>query len=466
MKKLILAAAALFAGVALNAADKSEIKKEGWGFGALPAVSFSSDLGFQYGAFGDFYYYGKGDESTYPNYRRKIGWEISHYTGGRTRFFLSYDQKNILPGIRFNGSVTYILDPLYSFYGFNGSASPFISELNSNKEYAPAGLGDAAIHALMGVNPLKKSISYYGMNRNQLRILADLQGNVTPQLRWAAGVALWGNTIGSIDEKYGYDLEASMYNHYKAFGLIKESEANGGYRAEVKAGVVYDTRNFEAAPNSGVWSEIYFNGSPDLFGDGFNYLKLSAHWRHYITIPLGFIKAGDPVFAYHLAYQGTIVGETPFYMQQNISTLILKQMVSEGLGSSNTLRGTMANRLIGDGYAWGNFELRVRMVDFRFLNQNFYVAANPFFDCGAIVQPYRLEEMSQLPEIIALAKIDGYNDVTKYLKAKTGEFIYTAGCGLKVGWNENFIVSLECAHNFNKGIGNPFWISIGTNYAF
>jgi len=32
--------------------------------------------------------------------------------------------------------------------------------------------------------------------------------------------------------------------------------------------------------------------------------------------------------------------------------------------------------------------------------------------------------------------------------------------------NQNFIVSAEFSHNFNKGLGDPVTISIGTNYQF
>ena len=262
-------------------------------------------------------------------------------------------------------------------------------------------------------------------------------------------------------EKYVYILLN------KQFGVIKESEAKGGSRLEIKAGLVYDSRDFETAPNKGLWAELYVNGSPDVFGDGFNYLKLNAHFRHYVSIPFGF-KVGDPVFAYHLAYQGSLAGETPFYIQQNISALVLKQMMSEGLGSSNTIRGTHANRLIGDGYLWGNFELRIKFVDFRLLKQNFYIAANPFFDCGMIVQPYRVREMSALPEIQALAVAAGHKpeNTQKYIRNMASQFISTGGFGLKLAWNQNFIASAEIAHNFNKGIGDPFWISLGTNYCF
>lgn len=453
MKKTILAVAiATLAAVSAFAAEPEKEMKTGWTMGVLPSVSFSTDMGFQYGAFGDVYNYGNG--STYPDPLHKISWEISHYTKGRSRFYLAYDSKYLIPKLRVTGSATYIDDPMYAFYGFNGLASQFDGNLMLNAD---------------------NNIAFYTMNRNMLRLLADFQGVITPSMRWCAGVSFWKfNTSTFNSERYSsYNADYTLYNLYKATGVIKDSEADGGMRLEMKAGVVYDTRDIEAAPNKGIWGELYMSGSPDVFGDGFKYLKLNATLRQYISIPLG-LSVGDPVFAYRLAYQQTIAGEAPFYMQQNINALILKQMLSEGLGSSNSLRGTYANRVIADGYAWGNFELRIKLVKFTFLKQYFYVAANPFFDCGIVTKPYRAEEMASFLKTAGLASmIPGVNipgaDITATAEkvAQTSQqFMSSLGGGLKIAWNQNFIVSLEAAHNFNKGLGGPFWMSIGTNYVF
>ena len=96
------------------------------------------------------------------------------------------------------------------------------------------------------------------------------------------------------------------------------------------------------------------------------------------------------------------------------------------------------------------------------------MAANPFFDCGMIVQPYRVHEMSALPEIGVLALEAGYKpaETEKYIRNMAHQFICSGGVGLKLAWNQNFIASAEVAHNFNTGIGAPFWISLGTNYCF
>ncbi len=439
MKNLIATFAGMLLACLCFAASPDDAPREyktGWSFGAMPCATYATDMGFQYGAFGDFYYYGDG--KTYPDPLHKISWEASHYTKGRSRFYIGYDSKYLVPNLRVTGSATYMTDPLYYFYGFNGLANPY----------------DAGYSEEGG----------YFMKRNMLRLLADVQGKITPSLRWAGGISYWNFDIGEINtQKYSkYASVTTLYQNYLATGLIRDVEANGGGRLEVKGGLVYDTRDIEAAPNRGIWSEIYLNGSPDLFGDGFGYVKLCAHFRQYISLPFDFIKAGRPVFAYHLAYQGTILGEAPFYMQQNITTLVLKQMISEGFGSYNTVRGTNTNRILADGYAWGNFELRVKLLNFKLFGQYFYLATNPFFDCGMVVQPYRAEDMSAVFPLIS----GGSSMTAAEIGSKAGEFISTAGIGLKLAWNQNFIISAEVAHCMTENLGDPLWISIGTNYLF
>lgn len=68
-----------------GAADKAEKQKSdsiktGWNFGALPAVSFDTDLGFQYGALVNFFDYGDGKR--FPTFNHSLYFEVSHFTKG------------------------------------------------------------------------------------------------------------------------------------------------------------------------------------------------------------------------------------------------------------------------------------------------------------------------------------------------------------------------------------------------
>ena len=399
----------------------------GWSVGAFPTVSISNTLGFQYGLFGSVFFYGDG--STYPDPLHKFTFEGSHFTGGRSRFYLTYDSKYLIPNWRLTLSALYMLDPLAFFYGFNGAAQPYADSLDARK--------------------------HYYLDRRFLQTFANFQRQLTDNMKIAGGLTFSHYDITDYDSaKYdGYPTSA-LYREYVDRGLISPNEARGGNVVEARAGIVYDTRDIEAAPNRGLLAEVFLNGG--LAQGNHNYLKLCAYFSQFHRIPLGFIAAGDPVFAYRIAYTGTLAGDVPFYMQQIIPMLVPHTMLTEGLGSAKTMRGLFENRIVADGVAWANVELRVKLVKFSLLNQYFYIAVNPFFDCGLITQPYRLDRQAQSL---------GYSD-THALRRQAQQLATAAGLGFKLAWNENFIITLELARSFDPILGNDFWFDAGVNYVF
>ena len=465
MKKLLVSALVLALGFSAFAQEEEKEMKKGWSFGLLPTATYSVDNGFQAGAFGDVYYYGDG--STYPDPLHKISWEGSYFTHShRMRLYLAYDSKYLIPNMRVNASVTYMTDPLYSLWGFNGAAATQNYDVWSNRNQ------DQAIPA-SDTDPTLTNINYYGMSRKMLRILANFQGQIVPHLNWAAGVNFWKWDLGAMkdngvkvgDERRYYNTNATLYNFLTTAGVITEAEKNGGLALELNAGLVYDTRDIEAAPNKGIWAEAYLNGN--VLNQ--RYLKACAYFRHYISIPIH-IPAGEPVFAYRLAWQQTIAGETPLYMIQNNPLLVQRNMISEGFGSSNTIRGLRENRILAEGMAWANLELRVKLVNFKLFNQYFYIAVNPFFDAGIITKQYKADALAKIA-------VDGkiydptFNTLTGttvpiYDASKAGSIVYSGGAGLKIAMNQNFIVSADFAKCFTPGMDAGLWIGIGINYQF
>ena len=465
MKKLLVSALVLALGFSAFAQEEEKEMKKGWSFGLLPTATYSVDNGFQAGAFGDVYYYGDG--STYPDPLHKISWEGSYFTHShRMRLYLAYDSKYLIPNMRVNASVTYMTDPLYSLWGFNGAAATQNYDVWSNRNQ------DQAIPASV-TDPTLTNINYYGMSRKMLRILANFQGQIVPHLNWAAGVNFWKWDLGAMkdngvkvgDERRYYNTNATLYNFLTTKGVITEAEKNGGLALELNAGLVYDTRDIEAAPNKGIWAEAYLNGN--VLNQ--RYLKACAYFRHYISIPIH-IPAGEPVFAYRLAWQQTIAGETPLYMIQNNPLLVQRNMISEGFGSSNTIRGLRENRILAEGMAWANLELRVKLVNFKLFNQYFYIAVNPFFDAGIITKQYKADALAKIA-------VDGkiydptFNTLTGttapiYDASKAGSIVYSGGAGLKIAMNQNFIVSADFAKCFTPGMDAGLWIGIGINYQF
>ncbi len=432
MKKILTLLVATCTITSLYAQEeKKEIVKDGWNFGPLPCISYNSDLGLQYGICADIFNY----KGVFPDYRQRFYVEASRYTGGQTLIHAQFDSKYLIPGIRTTMSASWQYDPMFQFYGFNG-LEPYEEARSSNKDAREA---------------------RYAYKRSMVRVLADFQGPITKNLDWVAGLSYWYYSTGDITMK-NYDADKTLFYQMKTLGVFSDKEM-AGHRLEIKAGMVYDSRDNEAAPNKGIWAEAYLNGSPSITGDGYNYLRLSAHFRHYITL-----WKDRMVFAYHLGYQGTILGNAPFYNQQNISTLFLRQTCTDGLGGINTVRGLLAQRLVSDSYAWLNAELRIRLVSFNFIGQSWYVAVNPLFDAGMLPTMYKADKMALL-----------YTDRTPEQLRKDALLPHlSAGGGVKLAMNQNFIVSVEVAtplnaftlSNGSRQSDGPLALYIALNYVF
>ena len=423
MKKALAVITLLVLSFAVSAQDKV---KHGFNSVPYPVIGYSDDLGIQYGV--NYTLFDYGDGSIFPNYRHKAVMEFSRYTRGQTGLKLTYQSAYLIPGIRVSAALAYNMNPMYHFYGFNGSATPVNRSLDR-----------------------KGGLAYYDIDRKFFRAVTNFQGPIANGIDWAAGINYLSYRIGQLNPKYGYDVTNSLYTRYVESGIIRPDEAEGGRVLEFNAGLVCDTRNATTIPSKGVWSELYFTVAPDVFRTGHSYTRLSAHFRHYV----GIVDNDRLTFAYHLAYQGIISGDPPFYVLQNITSLIVNRTVNEGLGNKNTIRGTLYNRFIGKGYVWGNFETRVKLFNFTIPthlfsleNQSFYIAANPFFDCGAIVSPYRLD---------ASKGSQAYKDATKF----HGSY----GTGFKLVMNRNFVMSVEVARPLNRDDGH-FGLIMGTNYLF
>ena len=434
---------------ATQATEKKQTVKKGWNFAPFPSIGYNSDTGFQIGALCEIFDYGDG--STYPAYKHKFNVDLSWTTKDQVKLHFFYDSKYLIPKVRLTFAATYILAQMYPFMGFNGAAAPYFTDLASGKKQM-------------------NRVAMYNVKRNSMRIMADFQGDITSnKFRWAAGVSYWWYDVQDITLKKkgnpAYDIvandyltnqgihSASLWQLYQRAGLIRPNEAHGGHHLEFKAGLVYDSREHEADPSRGIWAELYAYGSPDILNGrgkgGYHYLKLAAHFRHYVPVWKDKIT-----FAYHLAYQGKLAGNAPYYTLQNINTLYLRQIISDGLGSINTVRGVPYNSVIGDGYAWANIEMRFKIVSFRFIKQNFYLATNPFFDMGACVQGYRLDEMRQIRETGKTLGGEVLTNAEQNL-IYTGEprkLHMSAGVGLKLAMNRNFILSAEVAVPLNTKV--------------
>ena len=449
MKKIIATILCAVAVLSAAAQGKSEIVKTGINFGPLPAIGYSSDLGWHYGALTDIYWYGDG--SVYPDYVWKANVEASWYSKGNSVYHAFFDSKYLIPGIRVSADLTYLGNKTSNFFGFDGAASKYIKALD---KITDDGQG------------------LYLMRRDNFRVELTAQGKIgESHWGWVGGMAFNYYRTGHAENKglSGKTNDISLYDVYVDNGIIPAQEAAGGSHLEFKAGVVFDTRDHENNPSRGSNLEFFFFGSPDILnGDrgGYrnDYLKMAIHFKQFFTL-----VPDRLVFGGHVAYQGLIAGTSPFYTLQTIMPINRKNIITDGLGTTNTIRGTVINRFLGNGYAWGNFELRWSFARFKLFNQNFILATNPFFDLGMVVQPYRMDQLKALAgnstQIAALP--DGTPVLVKDLYTGLNEKLHmSAGAGLHIIMNQNFNINFELGKCFDKNDGEGLGINVGLNYIF
>ena len=438
----------MIASVAFSSFAQENKTKTGWKFGgALPAVTYDSNLGFQYGALVDFFNY--GDPGVFPKFLDHTYTEISRFTKGSGIYRMMFESFHLIPGVHLTSDLSYLPDQAYHFYGFNGYESIF------NKDWMDDESSDY------------RTMMFYRFKRNQFRFKNDFEGKLSGEhIMWNAGFAFQNFMNSSVDiDKLnkGKDEtlpsvteEPGLYERYQALGLISENEADGGWVNTIKAGLSWDSRDNRPNPMKGLWTEIGIEVSPKFLGNDWGFTRLYITHRQYFTL-----IQNDLSFVYRLGYQSSLSGEVPFFYQSQVITSMLTGTTNEGLGGSNSLRGVLKNRVIADGFIYGNFELRWKPIYFRLFKQDCYLGFNAFYDLG------RVTKMIEMPSNLqttfnSIYPGENYSD---YFNMGEEKFHQCAGISIMPVMNQNFVIAVDIGKSFNKQDGN-IGFSIGLNYLF
>ena len=478
MKRIFIFAISILFVLPISAAKKEKVQqvdslgrkiKTGWNFGALPSVAFDADLGFQGGALANIYYYGDG--SQYPEYIHSLYVEAAYTTKRYGIFRANYDSKYLIPKHRLTLDATYQPDAMCDFYGFNGYQSVYNQDFHKWKKDP----------AKMGVVEDYQSRAFYKYKRDLFRFAADIEGTIWKNIKWNAGVGVLGYMIDECDidmlngKKNIYDPNTEryaqktmdkniegMYEKYVKWGLIDQAEAKGGWHPYLRAGLTYDSRDQRTCPTKGIYADAFFTYTA-AFGDQaaarYNHLQFNFNFRHYVPV-----YRDRVTFAYRIGTQNNIAGKSPFYMNTYLNTLFIQRVMYEGLGGANSLRGIMRNRILANGFAYANVELRCKLVHFDIRRQHFYIGLAPFFDLGMITQPYELDgtkiqkaytadtDPLKLPleSYFAMTQSED-NSESLILNSRLTYLPHmAAGVSLKAAMNENFVLSVDWAMALDK----------------
>ncbi len=420
--------------------SKKEIIKKGLNFGPLPVVAFDADKGLQLGALLNIFDFGDG--SNYPNTRQSLYLEASFFTKGSQLFVISYDNKFLIPGVRWSTSAVLTNEKAMDFYGFNGYMSYY--------DHEKVKLGNDKDNKLDYIYTPK-----YRLNRINFNFKTDFTGNIwNNKLFWEAGYHL-NNIKAGYDDRQALNLdkinkgkndykkfpetEPTLFDLYRRWGIISEDEAWGGFSSALRLGLLLDTRDKEGAPSKGIWAEAHVTLAPDWLGTTHPYYRYSATFRHYVPI----VKDDVLTFAYRLNYEGTFGNSAPYYMLPFI-TVMGATYDRDGMGGYRTVRGIMRDRVQGLDMATYNVELRWRFVNFRKWNQNIAFGLNLFSDGTMVTRNY---DMSFRGAEEHRAEYDEYMAQSDLSKDRPH---ITVGAGLRFIMNQNFIVAFEYGMPISK----------------
>ncbi len=444
MKKIILTTIYLFLIIAVygqtdkksNAgydstkfSDDNYIAKQGYNIAPLPEFMIDPFIGLYLGIYSTVFDYGDG--RIYPNYYQSLTIAAAYGTKGKTNLgleYLSYRK------IMLSAKINHTKSTLYPFYGFNGYKTIY------NKDFHTSGNDDYITSA------------FYNYQQTVNRIQVFIQDTLGQSFfNWQVGFD-FGKYIanrvnfnklnkGVSEEEAAPDCP-TLYDKYIDWGIINTNEKEGGWANSVQFALVYDSRDRLTNPMHGMYSDVTLRYSPSFWGNPTSGMQLSVTHRHFITLIDEKVS-----FAYRLRYDATF-GDIPFYCRQVLAD------GKEGFGGTETLWGIHQNRIMANQFALGNFELRAKIVHFKFIQQNWHIAAVPLFHTGYLIEPIDWD-LSQVTS----------SDLEIYFSNTSSHWYSSYGIGAKIVMNENTVIGADWAHSINKEAGNDA-IYIGYEYSF
>lgn len=385
-------------------------KREGFYLTGVPDISSDPLNGLGIGAEGSFFFNGKKSDPffKYTPYRAEIDVTMFLTTKQQKEIMVTVDVPYILnTKWRLRGELAYEINPNLLYFGINEK------ETIPGLSYFP--LGDSS-------QSMVHNATYSDYERS-------LTGQNTFYLQYTKKEAILNISMerslyeGRIRVLAGYEIAKLHLSPFSGNSLLANDAQSGlicgmgqNLVSFVQAGLIYDTRDLEGDPSSGVFAELTNELSLKALGSQFNFNKTFAHVNVYKRLlPDSFKKL---IFAARFSLGYTAL-DAPFYEYQDQWK---SEGSIEGLGGGQTLRGFKQSRFLGRVMFFTNLEFRYRFGEFDFLNQHLAFSAVPFFDFGAV-----------------------WDSGSSVLSLRAKNLRFNEGLGIRIAWNVNTILRFDYA---------------------
>jgi hypothetical protein len=374
-------------------------KVEGGFPDALPLIGYDTNLGLELGVGGHYTVTGSRADPLfdYTPYRHRFYAQALATTSGYQQHVLSYEGFYV-------GDSPYRLRAVLT-YERNTSANYFGTGTSTLADLSFGGRSYSTYDA--AVNAAGARYFHYGYERPQAQVLLErtfLGGRVR---------GLYGINVQHVGiTRYDSSTATTKLGIDCAAGLA--SGCDGGWNNTLRAGISFDTRDFDPDPRSGVFVDSAGHWSAKGFGSSANYLRWTTAARVYVS---PFPKLADIVIAGRILYS-VQSATVPFFSMDTLATAGGTDDPTDqtGLGGERTLRGYRADRFVGPVASAANAEIRWTFVRFPLFAQLFSLQIAPFVDTGRVFDRVGLS---------------------------FSDWKVAAGTGLRVGWNRSTIVMFD-----------------------
>lgn len=344
--------AAPVAAPATPAAPVEEAKPEKqWRWAALPIGNYSSTYGVGYGAYGNIVNNGTGDLDGAP-YKAKFAMQLYFTTGSYYDHFVKFDLPAFLGSrIRWDLQAGITGWPTASWYGPGNDSLRIPIDTSCVPDEA-----DTALVSALGTVPC-----YYNYGQKaSVKVITNVRRDIKGP--WSAFV--------------NYYFRSYTLNLYPG-SLVDTTHPvgyEGGLYTRLGLGAMFDTRNQEPSPTSGMFAEASVRGGINILHPEQKVVAVNITDRRW----LGLGKRDRLVLASREILDMKW-GDEPFFMSQTIGG-------SEDLsiGTSVLMKGLPYGRISGDGAIFWTPEVRWHYARIPIGSSKLDLMTGPYLDVGRV----------------------------------------------------------------------------------
>jgi outer membrane protein assembly factor BamA len=436
--------------------QRLESKKEGWYVTGLPRLGYDPIQGIGIGADGEIFNNRTADDPffAYTPYRERITFSVGYTQFGKVSAGLGLDMPYFLnTKWRVRAKFSFSDNPNKIYFTPGESSLKPLSyvdritgETVTNARYDDYRRALSVIRPMQnpwdgeipGVDYTDRNFHYNRYTKYALDIIVErtyMEGDL--RLVFAGGVIdLRYNPYDFEQEDRALDKEGNRVEATNGLTLITRdfSQAErgdpnsywvqnnitgyeGGFSVKFKAGLIYDTRDFEPDPTRGTLLEYSLGYTAPWIGSDFHYSRHQLQWMQFQEV-LHFLPNKN-ILSSRLML--STIGGPQVFFREVFDIWSASQGRIGVLGGEDTMRGFKKFRFGGMAMGMGNIELRSRVTSFSWANQDFEISAVPFFDFGRVW--------------------DGIEQIN--LRG----FKYNPGLGVRIAWNQSTILRFDYARS-------------------